>query len=61
MAQVKKYLKYRKVSKELFDKIMDRALNKKAFFESGKLLNLVVKGVFVFLDEGEMDVLAGFA
>lgn len=61
MAQVEKYLKYREAGKKLVGKIMKHALSKKALTESGKLLNIVLRGVFVFSSEEEINVLADFA
>ncbi|MEM3564185.1 MAG: hypothetical protein QXR19_13200 [Candidatus Jordarchaeaceae archaeon] len=61
MAQVEKYLKYREAGQKLVGKIMNHALSREALTKSGKLLNMVRRGVFVFSNEEEMDVLADFA
>ena len=61
MNLLKKYKTYRKISKELINKIINSCLDHDILMRSGILLNIVKEGTFVFDSENEADVLMDFA
>jgi len=61
MTLIKKYEKYRKIGKELNQKIMHSCLDREVLMNSAMLLGAVHEGTLVFDSENETSVLMDFA
>ena len=61
MTLVEKYKKYRKIGMKLNHKIMDNCLDRDTLKKSAKLLGIIHKGIFVFDNDDETNVLMDFA
>jgi hypothetical protein len=58
---IEKYKEYRKISKELNNKIMDKCLDPDVFKKSARLLGAARGDVLILDDEDEMNILMDFA